>query len=136
MPNRFYSYLSNLIPLNRAKAGDVSANLTSVEAGFQLAADELDRTVRAQAADGAMAALPLKAVRAGRALYFDTNGDPVALQAASLQQTIDASTATAASAAAAAASATTASTAATSATASLRSVRVTRAQSVLNFLGY
>lgn len=78
MANRFFTYLANLVAYQRAKAGDVAANFTLLETGLGLVADEIDRTLHVQASDDVIGALPLKAVRKGRALTFDSNGDPVA----------------------------------------------------------
>lgn len=119
MANRFFTFLANLVAYQRAKAGDVSANFTLLETGLGLAADELDRTVHCQPTDPAIGALPLKAVRANRAFFFDGNGDPIAVIAATTDQMA------AAVAAASSAATSAASVAATQAAMCARTVRVT-----------
>ncbi|RTL37164.1 MAG: hypothetical protein EKK53_21580 [Burkholderiales bacterium] len=106
--NRFFAYLANLSAFQRARAGDVAANFTLLETGLDLTAAELDRSLKCQPTDPAIGALPLKDVRAGRALYFDAGGDPVARITATEQQMQDAITAANAAAASANEAATTA----------------------------
>lgn len=108
MANRFFAYLANLIAYQRAKAGDLAANFTLLETGLGLVAGELDRTLHGQASEGALGALPLKDVRAGKSLVFNANGDPdvtTLATSAEMQAAIAAATAAAGSAGAAAASA-------------------------------
>lgn len=73
MPNRFFTNLLDLLPFTRARAADVEANFTAVEAGFNALDAELQFYIKV-ADNVAQPALPATLARKNKALIFGPDG--------------------------------------------------------------
>jgi len=78
MANPFFTNLLDLISGNRARASEVEANLSAVEAGFDGVYNYLTRALRGPQAGGTIAEMPSAASRANKVLVFDASGNPTA----------------------------------------------------------
>lgn len=76
MANPFFTNLLDLISGNRARASEVEANLSAVEAGFDGVYEYLTRALRGPQAGGTIAEMPSAASRANKVLVFDASGNP------------------------------------------------------------
>lgn len=80
MSNRFYAFLSRLVPNTVAKSGDVNSIVDGLVVGFDALQGELNRALKLPASDSATEHnfTAVTASRASKLMQFDASGNPIA----------------------------------------------------------